>query len=141
MPFCCTLGNSILKHTSIMLAAIRHLQIDLGWGDPDMTSTAKLELVMRGIKRVRTREKESTSNKASCTLTRQPITSECDLLTKLHAVWWSSLPRSRDKVMLWAAASLCSFGFLRSGKITVPPSDLHWTGPLTSPLKMCQWTS
>ncbi len=48
------LANSSLKHTSIKcyLAAVRHLQIELGQGDPDMTSMAKLELVTKGVKRV-----------------------------------------------------------------------------------------
>ncbi len=109
--FVARLANSSLKHTSIKcyLAAVHHLQIELGQGDPDMTSMAKLELVIKGVKRVQAENLQPRS--------RRPIT--IDLLRMLHSSW-SSSPRTRDKVMMWAAASLCFFGFLRSGEITVP---------------------
>ncbi len=70
---------------------------------------AKLELVTKGVKRVQAENLQPRS--------RRPIT--IDLRRMLHSSW-SSPPRTRDKVMMWAAASLCFFGFLRSGEIIVP---------------------
>lgn len=51
--------------------------------------------------------------------TRLPIIPE--ILTKLRAVWESS-PRANDAKMLWAASSLCFFGFMRSGEVVAPSS-------------------
>ena len=51
---------------------------------------------------------------------RQPIT--VGLLDKLRVVWVGQ-PTSWEGHMLWAAASLCFFGFLRSGEITVPSAS------------------
>ena len=104
------LANEGLSHTSIKcyLAAVRHLHIEKGWEDPGISSMAKLELVLRGIKMV-----QVTKAKPGA---RQPIT--LDLLKKMRAVWVSQSPGWNEK-MLWAAASLCFFGFLRSGEITI----------------------
>ena len=33
---------------------------------------------------------------------------------------WERESISQDKAMLWAAASLCFFGFLRSGEVCIP---------------------
>ena len=48
---------------------------------------------------------------------RQPIT--LDLLHRLRKIWLEQA-RGIDGLMLWAASSLCFFGFLRSGEVTVP---------------------
>ncbi len=107
--FVAHLANSTLKHTSMLLSS-----------QPPPPDRTRLGGSRHGIHgkagTSHARDKESTSNKASHP-TRQPIT--MDLLRNLHAAW-SSMPRPRDKVMLWAAASLCFFGFLRSGESTVP---------------------
>ena len=75
------LANEGLAHTSIKcyMSAVRHLQIEEGWGDPKLNCMSKLELelVMRGIKRV-----QGSKHKPS---PRQPITPE--LLRKLREVW------------------------------------------------------
>ena len=72
-----------------------------------MGNMAQLEYVIRGVKRmaqVRTR-------------VRLPIT--LDVLKGLKRVW-QKLPNQRDASMLWAAATLCFFGFLRTGEVVVP---------------------
>ena len=89
------------------LAAVRHSQIALGFGDPLIGSMVRLEYVVRGVKKL-------TSGPVR---TRIPIT--LDLLVQLRRSWYSER-RERDAVMLWAAASLCFFGFLRVGEIVVP---------------------
>lgn len=105
------LANEGLAHASIKcyLAAIRHLQIEKGWDDPGIANMAKLELVLRGIKMVQASKRKPTA--------RQPIT--VDLLQKMRGAWINR-SAGRDEKMLWAAASLCFAGFLRSGEITVP---------------------
>ena len=72
-----------------------------------MGNMAQLEYVIRGVKRmaqVRTR-------------VRLPIT--LDVLKGLKRVW-QKLPNQRDASMLWAAAMLYFFGFLRTGEVVVP---------------------
>ena len=46
-----------------------------------------------------------------------PITPRILLLMKQ---FWAADPENADSKMLWAAAFLCFFGFLRSGKVVVP---------------------
>ena len=106
-----SLANDGLAHTSIKayLSGVRHLQVEEGWGDPKFGGMPKLELVLREVKRT-----QAMKNKIK---PRQPITP--DLLLKLRGVWLKG-PRGGDGTMLWAAATLCFFGFLRSGEITVP---------------------
>lgn len=106
-----SLANSNLSAATIKcyLSAVRHLQITKGYGDPHVGDMAKLELVVRGVKRVR--------GKVGQTKPRLPITPE--LLWKMKKVWVDQ-PRGKDGSMLWAASTLCFFGFLRSGEVTVP---------------------
>lgn len=100
-----------LSHSTIKcyLSAIRHLHIDRGVGDPGISQMTRLEQVLRGIKSVQA--KRDIKGKP-----RLPIS--LDILQKLRAVWLKD--RSYDAKMLWAAASMCFFGFLRSGELTVP---------------------
>ena len=42
-----------------------------------------------------------------------------DLLLKLREVW-NRDGSNVDNIMLWAASSLCFFGFMRAGDLTVP---------------------
>lgn len=106
-----SLADQKLCHNTIKsyLAAIRHLHIEEGLGDPHINSMAKLEQVLRGIKSVQCRN--------STTVPRLPITPEH--LAKMRGVWMKE-PSTFDGKMLWAAASVCFFGFLRSGEITIP---------------------
>ena len=51
------------------------------------------------------------------THTRLPITIQ--ILHKLKGVWLAE-PNQFDAAMLWAASSMCFFGFLRAGEVVVP---------------------
>ena len=89
------------------LAAIRYTQIALGLGNPHMEDMSKLEYVIRGVKRLT----------GSPTRTRLPIT--LPLLAQLRGSWHANQSK-RDASMLWAAAAMCFFGFLRVGEVVVP---------------------
>lgn len=65
----------------------------------------RLEQVIRGIKLT-----QAKGNK------RLPISIEVQ--GKMRESW--QLVASQDSGMLWAAASVCFFGFMRSGEITIP---------------------
>ena len=56
------------------------------------------------------------------TRTRLPIT--LPLLAQLQEAWQASVS-TKDTSMLWAAATMCFFGFLRVGEV-VTPSDLEF---------------
>jgi len=90
------------------LAAVRHTQIALGLGDPHMGEMPQLEYVVKGVKKMPTDRP---------TRTRLPITLE--ILCRLKRVW-QNWPNCRDASMLWAAATMCFFGFLRAGEVVVP---------------------
>ena len=109
--FVSSLAIQSLCHNTIKsyLAAIRHLHIAEGYGDPHVHNMARLEQVLKGIKAVQSKGPKRTE--------RLPITP--NHLAKLKEVW-SSGANKFDGKMLWAAASLCFFGFMRSGELTVP---------------------
>ena len=71
---------------------------------------AKLEQVVKGIKSDQVKHGKQQSPKL-------PITPE--LLLRIKGVWERE-PPGRDKAMLWVAASLWFFGFLRSGEVCIP---------------------
>ena len=89
------------------LAAVRHAQIALGLGNPHMEHMPQLEYIVRGVKK-------RTSGPSQ---PRLPITP--NLLEQMRREWFS-VQRSRDALMLWAAAAMCFFGFLRLGEVVVP---------------------
>ncbi len=89
------------------LAVVRHTQISLGLGDMNMGQMPQLEYVIRGMKRL-----ARPSGR-----TRLPITPE---LLRGMQVAWQSHPNPKDAVMLWAAATICFFGFLRAGEVVIP---------------------
>ena len=99
-----------LSHNTIKsyLAAVRHLHIEEGLADPEISKMARLEQVLRGIKATHARCKQKGKP-------RLPISVK--LLSKLKESWQREA--SQDLEMLWAAAALCFFGFLRSGVLTV----------------------
>ena len=90
------------------LAAIRHAQISLSLGDPRITSMPKLEYVVKGLRR-----------KAAGRAVRPRLPITPTILRSLKNVW-EQLPSREDAVMLWGAACLCFFGFLRTGEVVVP---------------------
>ena len=99
-----SLASSTVKN---YLAAVRHAQIALGLGDPNMGSMPQLEYVIRGMKR----------RSQAPTQTRLPITPE---ILKGMKQAWQQHPNSRDAAMLWAASTMCFFGFLRAGEVVTP---------------------
>ena len=92
------------------LAATHYTQIALGLGNPHMENMNKLEYVIRGVKRLT----------SAPTCTRLPIT--LPLLAKLRGAWYAGQLK-RDAMLLWAAAPMCFFSFLRVGEVVLP-SDL-----------------
>lgn len=72
----------------------------------------KLEQVLRGIKSVQARRLGPDKK-----LGRLPVTPSLLMAIKTS---WEKEACTRDRSMLWAAALLCFFGFLRSGEVCVP---------------------
>lgn len=100
------------KTIKIYLAGIRHMQITLGLPEPkEFSSLPRLRLVQAGIQRTHSQRAPVKER------VRLPITPE--ILGKLKSHWWRGGP-SYDNVMLWAASTLCFYGFFRAGEITVP---------------------
>ena len=89
------------------LAPTRYTQIALGLGNLHMEDMVRLEYVVQGVKRLA----------SNLTCTRFPIT--LTLLAQLQCSWLTSRS-GRDASMLWAAATMCFFSFLRAGKVVVP---------------------
>lgn len=93
------------------LAGIRHMQVSLGLPEPkEYSSLPRLRLVQAGIQRTH-------SQRTGAPRIRLPITPA--VLKKMQD-WWSPQANNPDIVMLWAASTLCFFGFFRAGEITVP---------------------
>ena len=88
------------------------MQITIGLQDPkEFSSMPRLKLVQSGIQRYTSEQQTGTVK------IRLPITPA--ILHRIRDYW---LPRSADPdiKMLWAAMTICFFGFFRSGEITVP---------------------
>jgi hypothetical protein len=78
---------------------------------------ARLEQVLKGIKMVQSKGPKNRE--------RLPITP--NHLSILKEIWSSRLSKF-DGQMLFAAASLCFFGFMRSGELTIPSASSYDEG-------------
>ena len=87
------------------MAAVRHAQISMGVGDPRMSNMPQLGYIIRDIGRVT----------GGPPRTRLPITP--DLLKVMRRSWSPSI--DRNGAMLWAAACMCFFDFLRCGEVVI----------------------
>ena len=106
------LGGQGLSPSTIKtyLAAVRHMQVCLGFPEPrEVSSLPLLKLVQAGVARARTLGGVKSR-------VRLPIT--VSILDKLCECWPVSL-HMEDKKMLTAAALTCFYGFFRSGEVTV----------------------
>lgn len=114
------LGEQGLSPKSIKayLSAARHLQISMNMRDPKLGEMPKLEQVMKGVKREYA--KKSPGKRVRLLVTP-------DILLKLRGVWEAN-SKHHNSIMLWAAGSLCYFGFLRAGEITVPAESAYDSG-------------
>ena len=65
--------------------------------------------MLKGLKRMQAQEGRQE---------RQRLPISVEILGKLHKEWQGR--GTTDADMLWATASLCFFGFFRSGELTVP---------------------
>lgn len=87
------------------------MQITLGLPEPRaFSSLPRLKLVQAGIQR-------SQALRSRPPHIRMPITPA--ILQQMHTKW-SPNAADPDVAMLWAAATVCFFGFFRAGEITVP---------------------
>ena len=107
------------------LAAARNMHIGLGFPDPrDHSSMPMLQRVQLGIRRIH------ASKQGQPARVRLPITPA--MLDQLRAHWQGS--QHPDRLVLWAASTLCFAGFFRLGEL-LPASET----PSTSPLATVRW--
>ena len=109
--FATLLASNKISYSSIKsdLSAIRHLHVAKGLPDPCIANMPKLERVVKGTKSQQARIKDNTARLL-------PITTA--IMQRIQRYLEPRLS-DPDMVLIWAAASICFFGFLRAGELTV----------------------
>lgn len=117
MLFCCVFSRRWSQSIKTYLAAVRNMHISMGFPDPrDKSSLPVLRRIQLGIQRVQSQKPAAASRKV-----RLPIT--VDILDQLRSYWTRT--KHAQRIVLWAAASLCFAGFFRAGEL-LPTNS---TGP------------
>ena len=86
------------------LAAIRHLHIERGFGDP-LKEKPQLELLLKGSQKRKGKQKDS----------RLPVT---PLILRIIRREVDKAPQEFDNILVWAMCCLGFYGFMRSGEFT-----------------------
>ena len=109
--FVAYLGKRGLGHGTIKtyLAAVRSLQIDYGFHNPFDKNMPKLDRILKGVKVSQGKQGRAPQRKL-------PITPK--ILQQIRS-GWHLVGTDYDETMLWAAATVCFFGFMRAGELVV----------------------
>ena len=93
----------------VYLSALRYHHIANDLPEPNRLNMPKLKIMSNGVTKVAAK---TLSQKTA----RLPITP--DILRRVYKLW---LPRSfeYETIMMWAASTLCFFGFFRMGELTI----------------------
>ena len=86
------------------------LQIEQGLPDPFQTQMPMLEQV---VKRIKIRQGKDGRRPRK----KLPITP--DILRRMRSSW-ETRKEETEYIMLWAACTVCFFGFMRSGEVAIP---------------------